>query len=416
MAEQINVFLDIPNIKVLGSEIEKGEYIITVESAIDGTKCKRCGSEIKEFHGHDDWIKLRHLPILGRKVYIRIRPKRYKCPYCEDNPTTTQRLDWYEAKSPNTKAYEKYLLLQVVNSTVEDVSIKQEIGYDAVEGIIDRYIDSEVNWKEIKKLKLLGLDEISLKKGHRDFVTIVTGRSANGELIILAVLQDRNKGTVKKFLESIPKRLKRTIHTVCSDMYDGFINAVKEALPTAMVVADRYHVAKAYRDCADELRKQETRRLKKVLSKEAQEEIKGAMWAFRKNRVDLKKEEIDLLDRLFSYSPTLELAYKFREELTAIFDQDLSKEQAKRKIKRWRKRVQAAGLICFDSFFTTLDNWLDEISNYFINRNNSGFVEGFNNKIKVIKRRCFGVFNITHLFQRIFIDLNGYDLFAQSIS
>jgi transposase len=416
MAEQINVFLDIGNIKVLSSEVEKGEYIITVESTIEGTNCQKCGREIKEFHGHDDWIKLRHLPILGRKVYIRIRPRRYKCPYCENNPTTTQRLDWYEARSPNTKAYEKYLLLQIVNSTVEDVSIKEDIGYDAIEGIIDRYIDNKVNWQQIKKLKLLGLDEISLKKGHRDFVTIVTGRLATAELIILAVLPGRNKATVKKFLESIPKRLKRTIHTVCSDMYDGFINAVKEALPSAMVVADRYHVAKTYRDCADQLRKRETRRLKKILSKQAQEEIKGAMWAFRKNRKDLKQEQIQLLDRLLSYSPTLEIAYKFREQLTHIFDQKLSKEQAKRKIKNWRKRVQASGLTCFDSFFITLDNWLEEITNYFVNRNNSGFVEGLNNRIKVIKRRCFGIFNIDHLFQRIFIDLNGYQLFTQPLS
>lgn len=181
-------------------------------------------------------------------------------------------------------------------------------------------------------------------------------------------------------------------------MYDGFTNAVKETLPTAMVVVDRFHVARAYRNCADELRKKETRRLKKILSKEAQAEIKGAMWPFRKNKADLKREEQDLLDRMFAYSPTLKQAYEFREELTTIFEQDLTKEQATRKIKRWRKRVQASGLTCFDSFFTTLDNWLEEITNYFVNRDSSGFVEGFNNKIKVIKRRCYGILNVTHLF------------------
>ena len=49
-----------------------------------------------------------------------------------------------------------------------------------------------------------------------------------------------------------------------------------------------------------------------------------------------------------------------------------------------------------------------EITNYFIGRDSSGFVEGLNNKIKVIKRRCYGVTNITHLFQRIYLDLVGY--------
>ena len=85
---------------------------------------------------------------------------------------------------------------------------------------------------------------------------------------------------------------------------------------------------------------------------------------------------------------------------------------AKRKFRAWIKRVQKSGLTCFDHFIKTLLNWLDEISNYFINRDTSGFVEGFNNKIKVLKRRCYGIFNIQHLFQRIFLDLEGYRLFA----
>ena len=55
---------------------------------------------------------------------------------------------------------------------------------------------------------------------------------------------------------------------------------------------------------------------------------------------------------------------------------------------------------------------LDGITNYFINRQTSGFVEGFNNKIKVIKRRCYGILNVKHLFQPIHLDLEGYSLFA----
>gem|GEM_PF-5049861 len=71
-----------------------------------------------------------------------------------------------------------------------------------------------------------------------------------------------------------------------------------------------------------------------------------------------------------------------------------------------------SGLKCFDSFLTTLDNWLDEITNYFLDRQTSGFQEGFNNKIKVLKRRCYGITNISHLFQRIWLDLEGFKLFG----
>lgn len=228
---------------------------------------------------------------------------------------------------------------------------------------MDRYLSSAVNWDEVKRVKLLGLDEIALKKGHKDFVVIVTARSANGEVSVVAVLPDRKKETVRRFLQSIPGRVKRGIRTVCTDMYGGFINAVKEVLVRAHVVVDRYHVAKLYREDADQLRKPELHRLKKELSKEEYATIKGAMWAFRKKKAALSEEEAGLLKRLFSYSPALKEAYRYREELSAIFDEELTKEEGKKKIKNWRKRVKASGLKCFDNFFKTLSNWMDEITN-----------------------------------------------------
>jgi transposase len=61
---------------------------------------------------------------------------------------------------------------------------------------------------------------------------------------------------------------------------------------------------------------------------------------------------------------------------------------------------------------TTVNNWLDEITNYFLEGWTSGFVEGFNNKIKILKRRCYGIFDVKNLFCRISLDLNGYEKFA----
>ena len=413
---QITISLDIPDVRVLNIEQnDRGDCTLTVESTLAGTKCRQCGRGITELHGLDAAITLRHLPILGRHLYVRLRPNRYRCPWCEGGPTTTQQLSWYAAKSPHTKAYEKYLLLQLVHATIEDISIKEEIGYKAIEGVVDRWISREVKWEEVKGVKILGLDELALKQGQRDFVVIVTARSAAGAVRVLAVLPDRTKETVQAFLASMPKPVQRAIRTVCTDLYEGFLNAVKEVLGHAQVVADRYHVAKLYREGADHLRKQELRRLKKDLPQEHYDEIKGAMWPFRKNPADLEAHEQALLQRLFAYSPELHRAYTYREQLTAIFDKELSKADAKHEIKKWCRRVKASGWQCYEGFFTTLDNWLEEITNYFLHRHNSGFVEGLNNKIKVLKRRCYGIFNLPHLFQRIFLDLEGYRLFASPV-
>ena len=127
---------------------------------------------------------------------------------------------------------------------------------------------------------------------------------------------------------------------------------------------------------------------------------------------DLDKEESEQLALLFECAPELKQAHQLREKLTGIFESDHTKQSGTAAIKRWMRSVSSSGLRCFDSFLTTLDNWLDEITNYFLDRQTSGFQEGFNNKIKVLKRRCYGITNISHLFQRIWLDLEGFKLFG----
>jgi transposase len=93
----------------------------------------------------------------------------------------------------------------------------------------------------------------------------------------------------------------------------------------------------------------------------------------------------------------LKTAYELQNSLTAIFDAHISVKAAIIKIEQWLVAVFKSGLDCFNAFIKTLDHWWDEILNYFVARESSGFVEGLNNKIKVLKRRCYGITNIAHL-------------------
>jgi transposase len=177
-------------------------------------------------------------------------------------------------------------------------------------------------------------------------------------------------------------------------------------------VVDRFHVAKLYRKGLDDLRKKELKRLKKEVTEEEYKGFKGVMWLLRKKPDQLTQEELGILRCLFSYSPLLGSAYVFCYTLTSIFEAAITKDQATLQLLAWKQLVQDSGLTCFDSFLSTLEERIDEITNYFVDRHNSGFVEGLNNKIKVIKRRCYGILNVCHLFQRLFIDLAGYEEFS----
>jgi len=295
-----------------------------------------------------------------------------------------------------------------------NVSIKENICEQSIQLIIDKSISEEINWKQIKKLGILGIDEISLKKGHKDFLSLVT-RCVDGEMHILAVIKGREKVRIKVFLSSIPKKKWKTIVAVCCDLYDGYINAAKEAFDQSIpVVADRFHVAKLYRLCLVALRKKELARLRKELSAEEYQLLKPAIAILVKKKECYSKEAKLKLESLYNYSPALKAAYRLARQLTGIFNTKHRKVTATNKINEWIDKVKASDIMSFNGFIETLNKYKDEITNYFINRNTSGFVEGFNNKVKVMKRRCYGIFNIKHFFQRLFLDLSGYRIFLHN--
>lgn len=409
----ISIPLDIADVRVLKSELTPtGELHLTVESTLEQTTCHRCGRTITERHGTDKPRLLRHLPVLGRPVYLRIRPKRFRCPFCDDHPTTTQQLDWYDPQALHTKAFERYLLVQLVNSTISDVVAKDDVSYDALDGLLDRWIATTVDWARLPAFPTLGIDEIALTKGHRDFVAVVSARTADGTLYLLAVLPDRLKATVVAWLQQMPSEHRERITTVCTDMWEGYVNAVEEVLPEAVVVIDRFHVASHYRECVDDLRKQEVRRLKQELPKADQGALKHTLWPFRKRSEELSADEQERVMGLLDYSPALRQAYRLREELTRLFDTARSKADGLRRLRFWRQRVERSGLRCFDRFLKLLNRWQDQIANYFVAHESSGFVEGLNTKLKVLKRRCYGLRNVGRLFQRLTLDLAGYRRFA----
>lgn len=241
----ISIPLDIADVRVLQTDLTKaGELILTVERTLEHTTCRPCGRIITEQHGTDKSRLLRHLPILGRPVYVRIHPKRFRCPWCDGRHTTTQQLEWYAPNALHTKAYERHLIVQLVNSTIQDVVAKEDVSYDALLGILDRWIATRVDWASLAPFATVGIDEIALLKGHRDVVAVISAKTLSGDLQLLAVLPDRTKATLVAWLKRIPAAIRATITTVCTDMWAGSVTAVQEVLVDAMVVIDRVHVAR----------------------------------------------------------------------------------------------------------------------------------------------------------------------------
>ncbi len=164
------------------------------------------------------------------------------------------------------------------------------------------------------------------------------------------------------------------------------------------------------------LRKSEIAKLKKSLSAKHYEKLKPAIALLRKHRDYFSEDEKTILQPLFELSPKLKQGYQFSRELSGLFNSDVTPEIAKAKLADWIASVNDSELTCFNTFIKSLTKFEESICNYFINRNSSGFVEGFNNKVKVLKRRCYGLSNVARLFQRLIIDTLGMERFNPAVA
>ena len=216
---QINIPLDINSLEITSQSIDKnGNIILEVVSKNDHSTCHKCGKPATKRNGTAPTRLIRHLPIFDTPVYLRITPVRYSCDDCDDHPTTTEQYDWCDRNASTTKSLEEYLMRHLIHSTIEDVSKKEKISCKIIQTILNRQINSEVNWGKIKDIDTIGIDEISLRKGYNSYVTIISARTKGGKLYIIAVIPGRSKDSVKSFLETIPEDIKKTIKSVCTDM------------------------------------------------------------------------------------------------------------------------------------------------------------------------------------------------------
>jgi len=237
---QITLPLDIKSLEIISQRIDfEGNFVFRVRSKNDHSTCHKCGKPATKMNGYAPLRRIQHLPIFDQPVYLEIEPARYQCEHCDDGPTTTEQYDWVDRNAGITKGLEDYVLRSLINSTVQDVSIKSGLGYKVVQRLLDRRVDAEVTWTDFTSLATLGIDEIALRKGHDSYLTIVSVRQEDNKVRVVAVLEGRDKASVKSFLESIPAVLRATVKTVCTDMHDGYVYAATEVFGTRAVVVDR---------------------------------------------------------------------------------------------------------------------------------------------------------------------------------
>jgi transposase len=234
--------------------------------------------------------------------------------------------------------------------------------------------------------RVLGIDEISLKKRHRQFALVLTDIERK---CILDILPERSKEALEKWLDQFDERERKSVRYASIDMWSPYYHAVRRKLPKARIVVDRFHVVKHLNERITTIR----RKYQKNAPKEIAEVLKGSRWILVRNRKDLSPKDEKKLKQVLEACPELRTIYLLKEEFRFIFERARDRYKAEKYLRVWKLKAMHTGNRFLLKFVKTLENWWNEILNYFLENITNGFVEGLNGALRAIIRRAFGYRN-----------------------
>lgn len=215
---------------------------------------------------------------------------------------------------------------------------------------------------------------------------------------VLDVLSDRKKATLTAWLKRPPDGIDLSqLAFAATDLWAHYRAAVHAVYPDVSVVADRFHVVQNLHSVIHEVR----RAAQTKADSDERSQLKGLRYLLLKNEHNLTDGDKDRLAALKRTHPALHRLWQLRQDLHDWYETQTTPDKARLTLDAWIADARQLGLKHLDAFCDTLLTWQTEIVNFFHHRITSGFVEGMNSKIRVLKRIAFGIPNFEHFRLRV---------------
>ncbi|MDL1988681.1 MAG: ISL3 family transposase [Deltaproteobacteria bacterium] len=339
---------------------------------------------------------VRHLDIWGKKTFLHFLSRRFKCKNC--GKIFKEQLPFVEEHRRQTKALELHVYKSCLSSNRKKVAKQIALSQSTVIDIFNCFAKTKVDHNRGLLTRVLGIDEISLKKRHKQFALVI---SDIDKKCILAVLPDRKKETLIEWLLGLTNQQRKAIKYTSIDMWKPYYQAVRKMLPHTKIVVDRFHVMKHLNERISKIRRK--------IQKNSEDEVvktvlKGSRWLLVRNRTGLSSRDEKTLTEILNLCPELRTIYLLKEEFRLIFEKVDIREKAERFLSAWKLKALHTGNPFLARFVNTLVNWWQQILNYFFERITNGFVEGLNGAIRNIIRRAFGYRNFQNFKFHIFAE------------
>lgn len=315
------------------------------------------------------------LDVEVRRVYCRScgAVKQEKLPFLADNPFYTKRFAFYVGRRCRT-------------STIKDVAEELRLDWSTVKALEKQYMREQLRrMPPPKRLKVIGIDEISVRKGH-DYRIVVSDLVRQRPIWYGG--KDRSEQSLDEFFAWVGRKRSAGVRLAVMDMWKAFANSTRRNAPQAAILYDKFHVMRHLGEALDKVRKSEYARL----AGKDRRFIKGQKYTLLSSRENLTQGGRASLRLLLKANKRLNAAYLLKESFGQLWSYR-REGWARRFFDNWTEALKWQRLPSYRKFAAMIERHWDGIAAYCKPENKValGFVEGLNNKIRVIQRRAYGL-------------------------
>lgn len=319
-------------------------------------------------------------------MYLEVEVRRVQCRRC--GAVKQEKLPWLADNPFYTKRFAFYVGRRCRSSAIRDVARELCLDWKTVKALEMEYMREQLRRVGTPAPIVIGIDEISIRKGHT--YRIVVTDLLRGRAIWFGGT-DRSEASMDQFFAWLGPRKCRQIRLVVMDMWKAFRKSTlkPDHAPQAAILYDKFHVLKHLSEAMDKVRKSEYARL----SGEDRRFIKGQRYTLLSHWENLSLEGKKALQLLFKANRRLNKAYLLKESFDQLWDYG-SPGWARRFFDQWKAALRWQRLGPFQKFVKLVESHWDGMALYCQPENKQvplGFVEGFNNKIRVLQRRAYGL-------------------------
>lgn len=298
--------------------------------------------------------------------------KREKLDWLSKNPFYTKRFAWYVGRRCRTM-------------TVQDVAKELKLDWHTVKALDMEYMEEQLRRNPVAAARAVGVDEISIRKRHTYRIVV---SDLDRKRPIWFGGEDRSEASLDGFYEWLGPKKAKKIKIAIMDMWKPFTNSTRKNVPEAAIIYDKFHIMRHLGNALDEVRKMEYRRL----SGKDRSYIKGQKYTLLSSRDNLTMEGRAALKKLLGANKRLNTAYLLKETFGQLWNYR-SEGWARRFFENWKASLKWQRLKPYEKFAAMIERHWEGIAAYSRpeNKVSLGFVEGLNNKIRVIQRRSYGL-------------------------